>query len=168
MNDPVIDTVDHLANLDSRGETFAVRRLRPEYVAGVEQCRESVLHPDDNLHLSAVLRTALAVRMARVVGNHAQAAHYQQRLCAYNTDALHQRIAQGEAFLQGDSACLQAIAHHCDRVTVFPSQSRRDDIEQLSDAGLTPAQIVALSELIAFINFEARVISGLAQLEALV
>ncbi|MDC9818548.1 hypothetical protein ABRQ07_09940 [Pectobacterium polonicum] len=168
MNEPVIDTVDHLANLDSRGETFAARRQRPEYVAGVEQCRESVLQPDDDLQLSTVLRTALAVRMARIVGNQAQTGYYQQRLFTSNPDALHQRIAQGEALLMDDPARLRAIVRHCEGVTVSPAQRRRADIEHLTDAGLTPAQIVALSELIAFINFEARVISGLAQLEALV
>jgi uncharacterized protein YciW len=50
---------------------------------------------------------------------------------------------------------------HVDLVTVTPREATSDDISRLSKAGLSNAQIVALCELIAFVNFQTRVATGL-------
>lgn len=47
-----------------------------------------------------------------------------------------------------------------------PSKAARSDIERLEAAGLTNPQIVALSELIAFVNFQTRVAAGLRLLRS--
>lgn len=166
MNASAMDTLDRVAGLDERGELFAIRRERPEYVAGIEQCRDSVLTPHDERRLPAALRTALAVRMSRASGALSLQTHYQQRLASYDPGSWLRDIAAGSASV-GAAGWIQAVVEHCDRVTCSPAQSRRQDIERLLAAGLTTPQIVALSELIAFVNFEARVAAGLTLLEAL-
>jgi len=46
-------------------------------------------------------------------------------------------------------------------VTQQPIQATEQHIRLLEQAGLTNPQIVALSELIAFVNFQTRVAAGL-------
>jgi len=61
---------------------------------------------------------------------------------------------------------LAAIARHADLVTLTPAAATEADIRALAQAGLSNPQIVALSELIAFVNFETRVAAGLRLLRS--
>ncbi len=45
-------------------------------------------------------------------------------------------------------------------------QATEQHIRQLEQAGLTSPQIIALSELIAFVNFQTRVAAGLRLLRS--
>jgi uncharacterized protein YciW len=58
-------------------------------------------------------------------------------------------------------ARLAAILRHVDMVTRTPRQATRADIEALKAAGVEEADIVRLSELVAFVSYQARVIAGL-------
>ena len=61
---------------------------------------------------------------------------------------------------------LATIARHADLVTLTPSKAEARHIALLAEAGLTNPQIVALSELIAFVNFQTRVAAGLRLLRS--
>ncbi|UGA49312.1 MULTISPECIES: CMD domain-containing protein [Dickeya] len=165
MNNHNQDAVDRLAGLDPQGELSALRRRRPEWVVGIADCRQSVLTPADERQLPAALRVALAMRMAMRLEHPALTAEYQCRLTRLDTEARWQRVAQGEDVAA--PSWLAAVIAHCDKVTLSPERCRQDDLRRLERAGLTPPQVVALSELIAFVNFEVRVIAGLALLETL-
>ncbi|MER8457124.1 hypothetical protein NKH89_26905 [Mesorhizobium sp. M0923] len=67
-------------------------------------------------------------------------------------------VAQGETALEEP---LATIARHADLVTLTPKKAEASDIALLAQAGLNNPQIVALSELIAFVNFQTRVATGL-------
>lgn len=157
------DTLDAMAGIDAATPLFALRRARPEYVAGVEACRASVLTPEEDHHLPSALRTAAALRMARRIGVAAQVDIYRRRLAALAPDAQRRALADG-ARPETLTPWLAVVAMHCDNVTQNPARCDRRDIERLQRAGMSTPQIVALSELIAFINFESRVAAGLAAL----
>ncbi|MCG8710246.1 hypothetical protein JHU04_003532 [Brenneria sp. 4F2] len=161
-----MDTLDRLAGLDEQGELFAIRRRRPEYVNGIEQCRRSVLTPHHDLQLSSALRIALAARISRLTGVVSLLEHYRQWLDTLNPDPWLRDIAAGISPAV-ESKMIQEIVAHCDKVTSSPKRSRQEDIARLLAAGLTTPQIVALSELIAFVNFEARVTAGMTLLDTL-
>jgi uncharacterized protein YciW len=54
---------------------------------------------------------------------------------------------------------------HAERVTLDPSSARREHIAALVDAGLSPRAVVAFAQLIAYVNFQARVLAGLTMLK---
>jgi uncharacterized protein YciW len=58
------------------------------------------------------------------------------------------------------------IVRHADRLTVAPREATRGHIEALRSAGITDADIVRLSELAAFVNYQVRVIAGLTLIGA--
>ncbi|WP_246673072.1 MULTISPECIES: hypothetical protein [unclassified Mesorhizobium] len=67
-------------------------------------------------------------------------------------------LAWGET---GLNEPLATIARHVDLITLTPKKAEASHIALLAQAGLNNPQIVALSELIAFINFQTRVATGL-------
>lgn len=157
---PQHNVVDAVLGIDADSALYQVRRERPEFVDGVESCRASVLWPNNDQGIPAGLRVALAQRIALQSGNPAQAAFYQ----SLAQDGQYLAIAH-DTSLNGQPEWLLAVVRHSDRVTLQPQSSTQQHLEALSAAGLSEPQIVALAELIAFVNFESRVMAGLQLLE---
>lgn len=154
----MIDAIDKAAGLSLEDALFRTRRFRPEFVAGAEQCRLSVLEPANDHGLAPDLRIALAHRIAALNEDQALIAEYGAQLTALSPTETLQALAAGTQDLPEP---LATVARHVDLVTVKPDQAAADDIARLEQAGLNNAQIVALSELIAFVNFQTRVAAGL-------
>ena len=53
---------------------------------------------------------------------------------------------------------------HVDRVTTSPDSATKSDFDSLLAAGLSPHAVVSLSQLIAYVNFQSRVLAGLRML----
>ncbi|HYR15974.1 MAG TPA: hypothetical protein VEQ67_17425, partial [Mycobacterium sp.] len=73
--------------------------------------------------------------------------------------ANHYRQSPHEA--RAGSPRLQAILRHTDLLATQPRRARPDDLQALADAGLSTTEIVTLSQVIAFVSFQVRVIAGL-------
>ena len=145
------DAIDQAAGLADTDPRHALRRLRPEFVDGAEACRASVLTPAEDLGLGADLRAALAHRMALLNKDEKIAAQY-----VINPELSD--LATGATDVPEPFA---TIARHVDMVTENPTAATADHIRKLEAAGLSAPQIVALSELIAYLNFQVRVVAGL-------
>ncbi|GGH50856.1 hypothetical protein GVY41_07040 [Frigidibacter albus] len=146
------DAIDRAAGLAPGDALHALRRLRPEFVDGAELCRVSVLTPASDQGLSPDLRAALARRMALQNADPSLADPYG------GADPELRRLAEGETDLPEP---LASIAAHVDLVTQTPAKAAAESLRRLERAGLTNPQIVALSELIAYVNFQARIAAGL-------
>jgi uncharacterized protein YciW len=53
-----------------------------------------------------------------------------------------------------------ALARHADLLMLEPRKATRQDVETLKTAGVSEADIVRLSELAAFVNYQLRVVAG--------
>nr|WP_244987213.1 hypothetical protein [Winslowiella toletana] len=143
---------------------FSARRFRPEFVEGAELCRLSVLQPANDQGLTPVLRAALARRMAALNADQDLIAAFDAQLAGFAATESQLALAAGATDLEQP---LAAIARHVDLVTLTPVKAVADDIRLLEQAGLNNPQIVALSELIAFVNFQTRVAAGLRLMRSL-
>lgn len=152
------DAIDRAAGLAPGGELHALRRLRPEFVDGAEACRAAVLTPEEGLDLSEDLRQAVACRVARGAQNPALLAGYR---VPEATDLA--ALARGET--PADPS-LAALARHADMIASRPAEARAEDLAALQAVGFTVPQIIALSELLAYVCFQIRVAHGLALMEA--
>lgn len=157
------DAIDRAAGLTADDALYATRRLRPEFVDGAEQCRQSVLTPNDEQGLAADLRLALAQRMAMLNNDAALQVDYQAQLEQQQPSDALLALAAGATDL---AEPLATIARHADLVTQQPMNATEQHIRLLEQAGLSNPQIVALSELIAFVNFQTRVAAGLRLLRS--
>lgn len=105
---------------------------------------DAVLTPQDPGGLSQPLRFALAARVARLGGDAQLAAHY----------------AAGGALPESD-ASMTAILRHVDLIATTPRDATKADIAALQAAGVATGDIVRLSQLIAFVSYQLRLIAGL-------
>ncbi|MCU5773987.1 hypothetical protein N5923_07265 [Erwiniaceae bacterium BAC15a-03b] len=160
----MIDAIDKAAGLSPDDALFSARRFRPEFVEGAEHCRLSVLQPADDQGLAPVLRAALARRMAALNADQDLIAAYDAQLAGLTATESLLALAAGATDLEQP---LAAIARHVDLVTLTPVKAVANDIRLLEQAGLNNPQIVALSELIAFVNFQTRVAAGLRLMRSL-
>jgi uncharacterized protein YciW len=97
-------------------------------------------------------REAAALRVATLLRDSALEEHYRRRL-----------VALGEAHpLNGARG--EAIFAHVDCVTMAPDSATQADLDRLLAAGMTPHAVVSLSQLIAYVNFQSRVLAGLRML----
>lgn len=154
----MIDAMDKAAGLSPHDTLFATRRFRPEFVLGAEECRLSVLSPANDQGLAPNLRVALARRMAALNADPVLVAEYDVQLAKLAPSEQLLALARGGTDLEEPMA---AIARHVDLVTLTPKKAEAGHIALLAQAGLNNPQIVALSELIAFVNFQTRVATGL-------
>ncbi|MER9407912.1 hypothetical protein NKI36_28270 [Mesorhizobium caraganae] len=154
----MIDAMDEAAGLSPDDALFAARRFRPEFVRGAEECRLSVLHPANDQGLAPNLRVALARRMAALNADPVLMAEYDVELAQLGPMEQLLALARGETDLNEP---LATIARHVDLITLTPKKAEASHIALLAQAGLNNPQIVALSELIAFVNFQTRVATGL-------
>jgi len=154
----VIDAMDKAAGLSPEDALFATRRFRPEFVQGAEECRLSVLSPANDQGLASNLRVSLARRMAALNADPVLMAEYDVQLAQLGPTEQLLALARGETDLEEP---LATIARHVDLITLTPKKAEATHIVLLAQAGLNNPQIVALSELIAFVNFQTRVATGL-------
>lgn len=159
----MIDAMDKAAGISSEDALFTARRFRPEFVQGAEECRLSVLRPANDQGLAPNLRAALARRMAGLNADQVLMAEYDAQMAELGSTEQLKALAAGEKDLDEP---LATIARHVDLITLTPSRAEAKHIALLGEAGLNNPQIVALSELIAFVNFQTRVVAGLRLLRS--
>ncbi|MDB5818041.1 MAG: hypothetical protein JWQ11_1681 [Rhizobacter sp.] len=101
--------------------------------------------------LTSLERFTVAERVASLHRSEALAAHYMQ--------SMHLR---GTA---EPTARLQAMLRHAELLSTDPAQAGPEQLAALAEAGLGPAEIVTLSQLIGFVSYQARVVAGLSLLQ---
>lgn len=144
------DLIDDILGITPDGPVGLLRRRRPEALRHAEGAHRELLLPGDPGGLSLADRAALALRVAQREGDAALAAHYQRLLDA----------AGGAP----EDARLQALLRYAEVVAAAPENTSRDDIDGLAALGLSSRDIVAATQLIAFVPYQVRVFAGLRAL----
>ena len=147
------DVMDALAGIS--GSALAeLRRQRPDVVKHLQGSDDAIFAPQDDGGFSRAERAAAALRIATLLRDGVLEAHYRGRL-----------LELGETSPLGGERGI-AVLQHVDRVTTNPDAATKADIDGLLGAGLTPHAVVSLSQLIAFVNFQSRVLAGLRMLRS--
>jgi CMD domain protein len=158
----VLETLTGIDPASSLGQALA---QRAEILGLTQASYQAVLTPREPGGLSHAERAALARRMARHNGDDTLAAHYLEELTRLGaTDAM--RAVADPAVTVGHGTRLDAVVRHADLLTLQPRAATKGDIEALNGAGVSEPDIVRLAELVAFVNYQARVLAGLRLLKA--
>jgi len=152
----IFDTVVVRAGGISAGHPLAgVLFGRGGIIELTEKSHDAALKPEPSGGLTHSERAALACRMARLNLDGELASHYESMVEAGDAS-----IAD-PSFDGADDARLKAIIGHTDLVTRSPKDAAAGDIASLKAAGILEQDIVRLSELIAFVNYQVRLVAGL-------
>ena len=157
MNDIFKSVLVEAACISENHPLAAVLSGRHEVMQLTQNSHDAVLKPEPPGGLSHAERAALACRMARLNDEEILARHYEAML-PENSEL---RGMADPTFGSPDADRLKAILRHTDLVTVNPKHATKGDILALKSAGILEADIVRLSELIAFVSYQVRVVKGL-------
>ncbi|WP_419899069.1 CMD domain-containing protein [Roseomonas sp. USHLN139] len=157
------DLAEHLLGLDAASPLGQLRRQRAEILGHEEGTYRALVLPEDPGQVSLAERAALALRGALIERETALAAHYRALLAASGDAAL---IAAAEIFPAppGEDR-LAVLFRYADMVAERPADCGQADIDRLTGFGLTPQDIVAVTQLVAFIPYQTRLLAGLRQLQ---
>lgn len=157
------DVMDDLAGLLPDSALAKLRRERPDVVKHLQGSDDAIFHPADDGGLTRAERAAAALRIGELLRDETLVAHYRARLAALDpSGALAKTVGGGSRITEGR---WDAIIAHVDLVTRGPASATRDDIETLTSVGLSSHAIVSLSQLVAYVNFQSRVLAGLRALK---
>src|SRR3954452_23598148 len=153
------DIISALAGVPDGSALAELRAQRPEATEHAQGSYAAIFDPAEPAGLSAVERFAIAVRVAGLHAAREAIEHYRARLIA--SGATPEIVAAAEPTGKGGSARLQAILAHASLLGTHPIDATPDDHQKLADAGLSTLEIVQLSQAVAFLSFQLRVITAL-------
>jgi len=157
------DVMDALASLPPGSPLAELRRQRPDVVEHLQGSDDVIFSPADDGGLSRAERAAGALRVATLLRDTVLSEHYRTRLAPLDSDGTLARTVEGGARIT--EGRWDAILAHVDLVTRGPGSAEHKDIDNLLAAGLSSHAVVSLSQLIAYVNFQSRVLAGLRALK---
>lgn len=158
------DMMNQLAGLAPTSALAAVRALRPDVVRHSQGSYDTLIAPPAATGLTLVERALVALRVAVLTESQTLVAHYHQRLVALGVSAsMLGAVTERDGTTVPDLRTA-AIIRHVDLLTSAPGQATPADLQQLQAAGLSGPEIVTLSQLIAFLSFQVRVLPVLSLL----
>lgn len=161
------DVIGRIAGITPGSRADLARQAKPELVAGAQAYYEATVAPAEPGGLSHVERALIAYRVALLTPQRETASFYRERL-----DALEVDRGLVEAVERFPGGCgvddrFTAIMRHVERVTTAPREAEARHLRALEAAGLGPFEIVSLSQLIAFVSYQARLVAALRAMESL-
>jgi CMD domain protein len=158
------DTMDELAGIAPGSPLAQLRRQRPDVVRHLEGSDAAIFAPKDDGGLSRAERASAALRIAILLGDEVLMDHYAARLADLDASDTLRRTAEAGPKTVTDPRWATILAH-VDRVTTDPGSAQKSHLDELAAEGLSPHAVVSLSQLIAFVNFQSRVLAGLRMLQ---
>jgi len=155
------DVINQLAAIPAHTPLDTLRAQRPDIVRYAEGSYRALLEPADLGGVSAIDRDLIALRVGILTGSTALVDWHQARLRRADVaDPVLVAVATNP-FSEQLTPRQQAILRHVDRLTKAPTTAAAAHIAELGAVGLTPRDVVVISQLIAFLSFQVRTLVGL-------
>jgi len=151
------DLIDGLLGLGAGSPLAALRRRRPEALRHAEGAHRELLTPEDPGNVSPTERAALALRVALREGEWDLAATFRAMLAGEDEALMLAEDLTG-APMEGRPATLLRYA---DTVAATPEAVTQATIDALSAMGLDARDVVAVTQLVAFVPYQVRLLAGL-------
>lgn len=163
MSTKQVDIINQLAGLSEGSPVAALREARPETLAYAHGSFRALLEPDDVGGVSRLEREAIGLRVATREHFPTVAGFHRARLRDLAmSDAKIAAIESGST--DGLSPRLAAILTHTDLLTTASRCGSQEAIAALKAVGLTARDIVTISQLIAYLSYQIRMIATIRAL----
>ena len=157
-----IDVFGILAGVEPGSLAARLRERRPNLTRFSQASYESLLEPVIDGSLSRRERELVALRVALLTPDDGLVAWHRDRLVARSeTASTVSAVAEFPAVSPELTSREIALLRHTDLVTQRPVEAGQADIDALRFAGLSTLEIVTLSQLIAFVAYQVRVLATL-------
>jgi CMD domain protein len=155
------DLLNQLVGIEAESSLGKLRAQRADIASYIQGSYNALLEPVDEAGISRVERGLIALRVAVLEQSAPLIDHYRNYLKEQKAAA--ELVAATERYHLGAPLTLRllAILAHVDMLTTEPRLATPENLAELKALGLTDANIVSLSQLIAFLSFQVRTIVGL-------
>ncbi|KAF1050802.1 MAG: hypothetical protein GAK43_02671 [Stenotrophomonas maltophilia] len=140
------DLLDQLAGIAPDSPLAQARAKRSEARKHTQLSYEALFEVPADSQPTLAERLELARQSALLHEDSRLAEHYAQRLQALGGVTQTPR--------------LEAARHHARALAVSPLRTQAEDLAQLLEAGWTVTAIVTLSQIVAFVSYQSRLLSG--------
>lgn len=148
------DVIDRVLNLEPGDLIYDLRRQRPDVIEQLQRAHDLLFTASEDTAPTRAERVGAAYRVALSAGVDGLSEHY---LSLLGNDGLADAVRDGRL----DSERGSAIIAHARTLTERPRELTQDNLLALQSVGLSVPEIVTVSQLISFVNFQARVVAGL-------
>jgi uncharacterized protein YciW len=157
------DVIDQIIGGDPSGRIAALRAQKPELADELQAYYRSIFEPSASsaAEFPLVDRALVAIRVASHTGSAAVVDWYTRLAKENGADPALIARAKDVDTPWDDGSPLGAAIGRADLVTLRPADTQATDIQLLKDAGYSPAGILSLSQTIAFVSYQLRLIAGL-------
>ncbi|WP_088141065.1 CMD domain protein [Achromobacter xylosoxidans] len=171
MAEPIVynvtdDLVDRLIGLAPGAKTYEVRHFREKVAAATQGSYDALFDPALP-GLSLAERLLVALYATRITPSPLLAAHYRTRLT--DAGATPADIVVAESGKPSDAATprLAAILEFTRKLIEKPVEGDEAALKTLPAAGVSTPAVVTLSQLVAFLSYQVRLVAGLEAMKAL-
>ncbi len=165
MTTATADVIGTIAGITPGSRADVARRQKPELITGAQDYYEATITPIEPGGLSLAERSLVAFRVALLTPSTEVTAFYRDRLGSLEVDPGVVDAMASSAFPGEIDDRFTAILWHVDRNTTAPRDAEAVHLKQLAAAGLSPFDIVSLSQVIAFVSYQIRLVAALKALE---
>jgi CMD domain protein len=160
-----VDTVDTLTGLQASNPLTGIRHARDKVVLHTQRSEDALFDPAlPDLSLHERLFAAWYAARLSLADDLADA--YTAKLIAAGAQPVTLDAIEAGTLDPATDARLIAILSHVKLLTLKPVEAHPEHLQSLQQAGITTRGIVALSQLIAFVTYQLRVVAGLKALRA--
>ena len=159
------DIIDVLAGIDPASPLGTLRSHRAETYQFAQGSYLALLEPADAAGVPRLERESIGLRVATLERSQVLIDFHTERLTALGApESLIAAIVDFPDGFEGDDR-LRAILKHVDLLTCSSRNGSPGAIANLKAAGLTNQDIVTVSQLIAYLSYEIRIIATLNALQ---
>ena len=160
------DLVDRIVGLKPGSRTYEVRHQREKVAAATQGSYDALFDTSLDKDISLTERLLVALYACRLTPAPELATHYRERLLAVGCDAALVEIAdRGEPKDVADPR-LAAMLQFTRTLIEDPVEGDKAALLALPAAGISTPAVVALSQLIAFLSYQVRLVAGLKAMKA--
>ncbi len=158
-----VDVISSLAGVQPGTALAELRAQRPEAMEHAQGSCTALFDPAEPGGLSAAERFAIALRVATLHAVPEASTHYRQRSIEAGASPEIVAAVANDDGVAGSAlpARLQAILRHADLLSTRPVDTTADHLQALADVGLATIEVVVLSQIVAFVSFQVRVVTAL-------
>jgi CMD domain protein len=161
VGDAASDLLNALAGVAKGSRLATLRAQRAEIMALIQANYDALFVPADDGGVTHAERGLVALRVALLDESKPLVAHYRDYVARYQVEMAQIDAVQKPALDAPLSPRLIALLAHADRLTDAPHLATPEHLAHLKRHGLSDANIVTISQLIAFVSFQVRALVGL-------
>lgn len=160
------DLIDRLVDLHPDSTTYALRHQRDKVAIATQGSYEALFDPA-LVGPSLSERLLVALYACRLSDAPALASHYRTQIEQQSVDPASLSAVEHGTPTDVDDKRLRTILTFTRTLIENPVAGDKSALQTLPAAGLTTPAVVALAQLIAFLSYQIRLVTGLQALKSL-